>query len=315
MKKIVVFLLSLVLTLSLFAFTGCGAKDPVYSESFVYDAQYHWRPLIDGPDDAPAYIDYGAHQNKKGKCDWSCPYLTYTLNNQGTGLICYGAGNPDGYDKSTCWDSEGEFNVADPANNWVHVEVPETAVFNGKTYPVVELAEYAFKYDPIESLKLNEGLKIIGTQAFGYMPKLKEVIIPNSVTSVGGSLFYYSTGIENVVIGDKVPAINNYNFYNCKNLKNVKIGSSVSHLGIVAFNGCEKLEYVVLPKALKTMDQDGPSPASKYGPFSGCNTSCLIFFEALTLPSGTPSEWNPNGLKYYFGNEWEYDSNGVPRVL
>ena len=60
------------------------------------------------------------------------------------------------------------------------------------------------------------------------------------------------------------------------------------------------------------MSQDGPSTASKYGPISGCNLGCKIYFEHVSMPDGIPSEWNPSGLKTYFAGEWAYDDKGVP---
>ena len=48
MKKLLVLFLSAVLTLSVFAFSGCnlGPKGPVYSESYVYDAENHFMLIV-----------------------------------------------------------------------------------------------------------------------------------------------------------------------------------------------------------------------------------------------------------------------------
>ena len=254
MKKILVIILSLLLTLSLFAFTGCAPENegPVYSETFVYDAENHWKPLLEGSSEDPEYIEFGAHKNKKGKCDcgyyFKCTALYYALNSAGTGLICYGGADPN-----APYDSEGEISVSSyDYGNWLHVEIPAEEVYNGKTYPVLELASYSFAFEQIESIKLHEGLKTIGSYSFMKTTKLKEVIIPNSVehNAKYGYFFNGSLGIERVVFGNGITFIPSYCFYDCRNLKNVTLGNAVTSIGISAFGGCEKLEYIVFPETL-----------------------------------------------------------------
>ncbi|MBR6737753.1 MAG: leucine-rich repeat domain-containing protein [Clostridia bacterium] len=319
-KKTLSLILSIFTCVSVFALTSCNKEPegPVYADYFVYDAQNHWRPLLEGGDEDLPVVDFSSHVNKKGKCDcgyyFKCPYLTYKLNRYGNGLICYGAANPNGYTYSNGdtvpYDSAGKDHVATPEHDWVHVEIPSHEVYEGVTYPVVELSYYAFKNDPIESLKLNSGLTSICTEAFAYTPSLKEVRIPNSVSNFGHSLFKGSQGIERVYLGSNISEIGANTFNACINLKNVYFGDLISKIGVNAFNGCIKLEYVVLPSGCKTM----ASSSGVSNQFAGCNPSCKIYFNVTSVPTTFASGWNPDNLSYYLLGEWEYDENGIPKV-
>ncbi len=122
-----------------------------------------------------------------------------------------------------------------------------------------------------------EGLAVtsIAPNAFKDKNKIKEVVIPNSVTSIGDSAFYgcyaiqeiYITdiaawcsisGLSNlmghgsyyknlyinnelatsVIIPDSVTSIGEQAFRDCKGLTSVTIGNSVTSIGNDAFNGC-----------------------------------------------------------------------------
>ncbi len=68
------------------------------------------------------------------------------------------------------------------------IDVPKELEIDGKTYPVVEIAGYAFAYRyGITSISLHEGLKTIGEEAFNELNNVTSLIIPASVDSICGS--------------------------------------------------------------------------------------------------------------------------------
>jgi hypothetical protein len=65
-----------------------------------------------------------------------------------------------------------------------------------------------------------------------------DVIIPDSVTSVGGGAFRNCISLTSVTISDSVTNIGSYAFYSCTNLTSVAIPDSVNSIGESAFSDC-----------------------------------------------------------------------------
>ena len=67
------------------------------------------------------------------------------------------------------------------------------------------IKEYAFAYTPIENIILPDGLADIAFRAFLGCKKLKSIIIPKSVTSVGGGAFGYCYGLTSIFWNTSIP--------------------------------------------------------------------------------------------------------------
>ena len=74
-----------------------------------------------------------------------------------------------------------------------------------------------------------------------------DVVIPDSVTSIGYSAFYECDSLTSVTIPDSVTSIGAYAFYKCDSLTSVTIPDSVTSIGHSAFRECKKLTSVVIP--------------------------------------------------------------------
>ena len=71
-----------------------------------------------------------------------------------------------------------------------------------------------------------------------------DLVIPNSVTSIGFDTFINCIGLTSVTIPDSVTSIGGNAFYGCSGLTSVTIGSSVTSIGNTAFQYCYKLVEV-----------------------------------------------------------------------
>ena len=91
--------------------------------------------------------------------------------------------------------------------------------------------------------------------------EITELVIPDSVTSIGSYAFYNCDGLTSVVIGDSVTSIGRSAFEDCTGLTSVVIGDGVTSIGEWAFLGCTSLTSVVIP--------DGVTSIGNYA-FSGC---------------------------------------------
>ena len=74
--------------------------------------------------------------------------------------------------------------------------------------------------------------------------EITNLVIPNSVTSIGDYAFYGCSGLTSVTIGNSVTSIGNSAFYGCSGLTSVTIGSGVKEIGERAFN-CNNLATVI----------------------------------------------------------------------
>ena len=80
-----------------------------------------------------------------------------------------------------------------------------------------------------------------------------DLVIPDSVTSIGEYAFYYCSGLTSVTIPDSVTSIGDYAFSGCSSLTSVTIPDSVTSIGDYAFSGCRGLTSVTIPNSVTSI--------------------------------------------------------------
>ena len=71
-----------------------------------------------------------------------------------------------------------------------NIIIPETVVFNERTYRVTSIGKEAFAFcDPLTSITIPDSVKRIGWKAFLDCESLEEIIIGNSVKGIGRHAF------------------------------------------------------------------------------------------------------------------------------
>ena len=94
----------------------------------------------------------------------------------------------------------------------------------------------------VKDLVIPNGVTSIGDGAFYGCSSLSSVTIPNSVTGIGWSAFSGCSGLTSVTIPNSVTSIGYWAFYGCSGLTSVTIPNSVTSIGAGAFKDCEGLK-------------------------------------------------------------------------
>ena len=84
--------------------------------------------------------------------------------------------------------------------------------------------------------------------------EITELVIPDSVTSIGDYAFYNCTGLTSITIPDSVTSIGNSAFSGCSGLTSITIPDSVTSIGERAFYGCNGLENVYISDVTAWLD-------------------------------------------------------------
>ena len=201
----------------------------------------------------------------------------------------------------------------------------------------------AFAFSGCSSLKelnLSEGVVSIGEFAFsdgGFV----ELVIPDSVTSMGmwafascyylerltigsglknipeGAFIYCGSYLETVVISEGVETIGKQAFANCYSIKQVSLPDSISSIGDEAFYRCSDMHTIIVGSGLAEVGNSA---------FAECTGIKTVYYR------GTPENWdaisfngnNPEFMyayrRYYFsetkpdgeGRFWHYSEDGKP---
>ena len=151
---------------------------------------------------------------------------------------------------------------------------------------------------------ISKRTKAIADNAFRNCTELKQIEIPNSVTSIGSGAFQGCTGLISITIPDSVTEIGGGEvglrpwvatvkgaFSGCTSLTSITIPKSVTVLGDLTFSGCTALKEIILPETLVKI--------GRYA-FYGCTSLENIVIPASvkyfghSIPQGAASNFQGN---------------------
>ena len=99
---------------------------------------------------------------------------------------------------------------------------------------------------------------------------MTNIILPNSLTSIGDRAFASCRSLTSVRIPDSVTNLGYHAFVVCRSLGNVQVGNGVTHLTQNAFGGCVVLTTVIIGNQVTNIDG---------GAFWDCGNLAGIYFK------------------------------------
>ena len=127
----------------------------------------------------------------------------------------------------------------------------------------------------VTDLVIPDSVTSIGGSAFYKCSSLTSVTIPNSVKSIGYSAFESCSSLTSVTIPDSVTSIDKNAFKGCSSLTSVTIGNSVTSIEEETFKGCSSLTSVTIPDSVKSIE---------FRAFESCSS-----LTSVTIPNSVKS--------------------------
>ena len=82
---------------------------------------------------------------------------------------------------------------------------------------------------------------------------ITDLVIPDSVTSIGKYAFYNYTSLKSVTFHNNITSIGNSSFYGCSGLTSIEIPDSITTIGESAFSGCDLSNPVLFKGSAPSM--------------------------------------------------------------
>lgn len=175
--------------------------------------------------------------------------------------------------------------------------------------------------------------------AFFENDNLEEVVIPNTVSSLGQYAFYSCDSLKEITLSNTIVSIQDYTFFGCANLNNVDIPNSVTRIGKGAFSGCKSFTKIVIPENVTALLKESfgnctsvtvlvvlsKTVATSGYPFKYCQFQYVYFngnaddWSVIRIDKETQAQLNPATNPIYLfsetqptkdGNFWNYDEEG-----
>ena len=165
----------------------------------------------------------------------------------------------------------------------------------------------------VKDLVIPNSVTSIGNYAFEGCSGLTSITIPNSVKSIGKGAFLGCSGLTSITIPNSVTSIGNYAFEFCSGLTSITIPNSVTSIGSYAFAYCSGLTSITIPNSVKSIGEEAFSGCSGLTSITISNSVTSIGSYAFKGCSGLTSITIPNSVKS-IGEVAFYECSGLTSI-
>ena len=138
----------------------------------------------------------------------------------------------------------------------------------------------------IDKLTFGDHVEYIPAYLCYNIHNLKEITIPNSVTSFGKSAFEGCKWLINITIPNSVTSIGDRAFSNCEELRQITMPNSLTNIGNEAFASCTNLLEAIIPASVTNIGDKA---------FSNC-----VALTAINVDNNNIAYCSENGVLFDF---------------
>ena len=124
-----------------------------------------------------------------------------------------------------------------------------------------------------EVVKIPKGVKVIDDIVFRDENKIRKIVMPNTVRTIGKEAFYSCERLTEIKFSKKLTKIGDYAFSNCARMKKYNLPKTVKSICKCAFRWNYSLKTVNVPKKVKTI---------KFATFEDCVNLKKVNMKSVT---------------------------------
>ena len=173
------------------------------------------------------------------------------------------------FDKDKTWTAQILcFSVGEMKEEELSTEVTDDDLENGveDEYGIIYSKDMKRLLDcnnhELDIYTIKNGTKVICDNAF-ELCSLHQIIIPNSVISIGSCAFDYCYSLQSIIIPDSVKYIGQLAFAGCQSLQRITIPNAVTTIWFRTFFECKSLQQIYIPDSVRSIDHEA---------FRGCSS-------------------------------------------
>ena len=120
-------------------------------------------------------------------------------------------------------------------------------------YNVIKLGDYSFNRTKLKSVVVPQGVKSLGEGTFRLCDSLVSVYLPDGVESIGPDCFVFDQKLSTIELPQTIMSIGDNAFLSCVSLRTMNLPTNLQIIGERAFEGCYNLRTIVIPNGVENI--------------------------------------------------------------